>query len=215
MEDDPLAYFLTPAEYLDAGIEDKRRPRASVRHVTPNTLDELRYISRRRISPSRSSDTSSGSDDEDYVRFRPGGAGYERHFETRYLRTPEPTRHRRSNSAPSAPTIDLTIQTRGRSQKRSSHGSSVSRSISRGPAPRVWREPSPDVWSIAEHPEEYQDGASDVGSLASERYLYERRKRSNSARSYLQTTAEREEISAFPVTKKKVRFAPLPRREDY
>jgi hypothetical protein len=71
------------------------------------------------------------------------------------------------------------------------------------------------VWSIAEHPEEYHDGASEVGSLASERCLYERRKRSNSAQSYLQTLAEREEISTVPSSKKKVRFAPLPRREDY
>jgi hypothetical protein len=216
IDEDPLAYFEAD-EYLDAGIEGKHRPRSSVRHVSPGTLDQLRSISRRRISPSRSSDVSSDSDEEDYIRFRPGGAGYERHFDgSPHTRTAKPTtRPHRSNSAPAGPTLDLTLQIRGRTQKRSAHGSSSARSVSRGPSPRIWREPSPTVWPIAEHPDEYHDNSSDAASIESERYLYERRKRSNSARSYVKTPVEREEISAVPATQKKVRFAPLPRREDF
>ncbi|KAK7418581.1 hypothetical protein QQZ08_011207 [Neonectria magnoliae] len=179
IDDDPLTYFLTPAPDIDdddldaammdfdAGIQDTNQPREIIRSVSPSTLDGLRKPGLRPVSPDTSSDITGGDDDEyydddeDYIRFSPtrdnlltlhdvfGGGP----------RPKSPAFGQSSNShlSPSSP------QPRGRGR---SHGPPRPMLSRRRPS-QLWREPSPDVWSIEEETEE--ELMSDVGSSVAAR----------------------------------------------
>ncbi|KAF7548233.1 hypothetical protein G7Z17_g7194 [Cylindrodendrum hubeiense] len=175
IDDDPLTYFLTPAPDIDdddmdmdmmdfgAGIQDDNQPREIIRTVSPSTLDGLRKPGLRPVSPDTSSDiTADDDDDEDYIRFSPTrdsllslhdvfGDG---------TRPKSPAFGQSSNTthlSPSSP------QLRGRTR-----GHGPSRIVSsRRRLGQVWREPSPDVWSIEEETEE--ELMSDMGSSVAAR----------------------------------------------
>ncbi|KAL2211871.1 hypothetical protein CC79DRAFT_1317926 [Sarocladium strictum] len=175
IDEDPLTYFLTPTPQLedddilgeammdfDAGIEDHHHGPDMVRSVSPSTLDGLSKPSSRARTPDFDFDMPTPSeeedDEEDYIRFSPNG------FSSRFLSLPEfaidgrrPRPHSplsgRSNNRPASfpgpgsPPRGRVLHTRGRH--------SPVRSVSaRGRPNHLWREPSPDVWSIEEETEE-------------------------------------------------------------
>jgi hypothetical protein len=178
MDEDPLTYFLTPTPQLededvfdgalldfDAGIEDPKHSHDMVRSVSPSSLDGLSKPSSRSRSPElefdmATPDNEEEDEEEDYIRFAPGG------FSSRFLSLPEfaidgrrprprsPLFGRSANNmpanfpGPSSPPRGRVLQSRGRkfSPTRSSSAN--------GRPGHLWREPSPDVWSIEEETEE-------------------------------------------------------------
>lgn len=173
IDEDPFTYFLTPIPdgdddtlhmeemSFDAGIEDASHPRDIIRSVSPSSLSGLRSPQIRASSPDYdSSATMSDDDDEDYIRFAPGRPGL---FNMRSLSADNLRQNSRSPnfgysasqllspaSFPGSPPY------RGRSQYRA-RGLALTRSLSASARTRpghLWREPSPDVWSIEEETEE-------------------------------------------------------------
>lgn len=176
---DPLTYFLTPAPDMDddmdhdmmdfdAGIEDSIRPREVIRSVSPSTLDGLRKPGLRPASPDSCSEIATPDDDdtEDYIRFTPGPNGLlslQDLFMTSIRPRPQSPAFGQSTNSHLSP---ASSQLRGRPRGRGRHGQSRSSHAHRRPG-LVWREPSPDVWSISEETEEellMSDMMSDVGS---------------------------------------------------
>ncbi|WQF89710.1 hypothetical protein CDEST_14724 [Colletotrichum destructivum] len=179
IDDDPLTYFLTPAPDLedadedvdmmnfDAGIEDNS-PRDIVRSVSPSTLDSLNKAKGRRsppvpdLSDIATPDTDDDDDDsEDYVRFAPQGFMVPfslRDFAVdgaKFKSRPKP-----SDVLLSPPFLPPSrdrapVRPGGRGRQRSV-------SFRHQRSQRVWREPSPDVWSIEEETE--QEMVSEIGS---------------------------------------------------
>lgn len=171
MDEDPLTYFLTPTPILedddmldgammdfDAGIEDPNHAHDMVRSMSPSSLDGLSKPSSRSRSPDFDFDLPTPSEDDDeeeeYIRFAPGG------YSSRFLSLPDfaidgrrprprsPLFGRSTNipasfPGPSSPPRGRVLHARGRL--------SPVRSLSaRGRPGHLWREPSPDVWSIEE-----------------------------------------------------------------
>ncbi|KAG9497717.1 hypothetical protein J7337_010588 [Fusarium musae] len=188
IDDDPLTYFLTPAPLLDgddmddvlldfdAGIEDASSPRPFVRSVSPSTLDGLRKPGLRPMSPGTSSEISESNneddyddDDEDYVSFSPSKHGGLLSLRDLFANSRPPVRPKSpafnqstNNSLLSPTALSSSPKLRGRSRGRGRHGaSSRGHSATRRPG-QLWREPSPDVWSIEEETEE--EMMSEVGS---------------------------------------------------
>ncbi|KAH6975463.1 hypothetical protein BKA56DRAFT_618972 [Ilyonectria sp. MPI-CAGE-AT-0026] len=176
IDDDPLTYFLTPAPDIDdddmdiammdfdAGIEDDNQPREMIRSVSPSTLDGLRKPGLRPVSPDTSSDITADDDDddEDYVRFSPSRDSLLSLYDLfgDGTRPKSPAFGQSANNthlSPSSP------QPRGRTR---GHGPARTVSSRRRPG-QVWREPSPDVWSIEEETEE--ELMSDLGSSVAAR----------------------------------------------
>lgn len=177
-EDDPLTYFLTPAPPFedqevdtdmmdfDAGIEDPSQPRTIVRSVSPSTLDGLRKppSKARSASPDFDSDmTSPDEDDEDYIRFSPDNRRFSS-FRDLYIdglgqRPESPVFGGRSTNALLSPaSFASPPPSRPRPQPSIRTGRARSVSIRRRPS-HLWREPSPDVWSIEEETEEEMEEA--------------------------------------------------------
>lgn len=175
IDDNPLTYFLTPAPSgddddgmmgcdemdFDAGIEDSSHPRQIVRSVSPSSLEGLSKPKYRPGSPDFDSDVTSADEDdeeEDYIRFSPSGLSPLRDLAIDSLRfRPRSPVFGLSTSALLSPTYSPGSPTRGRSRSngRGVRGHGQSRSLSARPRPRrLWREPSPDVWSIEEETEE-------------------------------------------------------------
>lgn len=171
MDEDPLTYFLTPTPALeddtaddvmldfDAGIEDPNRAQDAVRSVSPSTLGGLSKPPPRTKSPDFDSDflTSDDDDDEDYIRFTPGNSRFlslpDYAIDGRMPRPRSPLSGFGRGDAPS-PGTSPTFSARGRSNARRKpvHAWNVSPRSRPG---HLWREPSPDVWSIEEEtPEE-------------------------------------------------------------
>lgn len=150
-----LTYFLTPSHDphdLSAGVETTPKKTAL---STASLLLARQYEERReeggRGSPPLLSEPSSDSDDEDYVRFPPGGLEARRcPDDARKVRKGEKTRRSFSRNAASPAT-----QSRGRPLRRDEGRGCGAR--------RAWREPSPYVWSIDEEREDVagrgKDGA--------------------------------------------------------
>ncbi|KAF4467335.1 hypothetical protein FALBO_5792 [Fusarium albosuccineum] len=185
IDNDPLTYFLTPAPLLDdddmdddmmlfdAGIEDSSQPRPIVRSVSPSTLDGLRKPGLRPISPDTSSEISTScneeedDDDEDYISFSPSKHGLislqDIFAHSRPpVRPKSPAFNQSTNPALLSPASLGSPQLRGRTRGRGRHGATA-RSVSARRRPQqLWREPSPDVWSIEEETEE--EMMSDMGS---------------------------------------------------
>lgn len=171
IDEDPLTYFLTPAPDMDgyeegaemmdfdAGIEDTSHPPEIVRSVSPSSLDGLSKPTDRASSPEMDSDVPSPDehDDEDYVRLSPSKAG---HLTLRDLAI-DSLRYRprspvfgRSANALLSPASFPAPQARGRSVARGRRGLTRSLSARAARPGHLWREPSPDVWSIEEETEE-------------------------------------------------------------
>jgi len=194
IEDDPLTYFLTPAspqefeedDYcpmdLDAGIEDPNHPQEMVRSVSPSSLEGLRKPDHDRpSSPECDSDMTSPDedDDEEYIRFSTNNS---RLTSSRDLdvdnRARSPLFGRSTNAllspasfpAPSRSSYAAAAGRRGRPR---------SLSVRRRPS-HLWREPSPDVWSIEEETEEElseMGNSMDVTTSDREDGAVERRKK--------------------------------------
>lgn len=171
IDKDPLTCFLTPAspqenddgEYyamdLDAGIEDPNHPHEIVRSVSPSTLDGLRKSDQDRpSSPECDSDMTSPDedDDEDYIRFSANNS------RVTYFRDlnidgagsrPRSPVFGRSANALLSPASFPAPQPRSRGYAAGRQGRARSMSIRSRPS-HLWREPSPDVWSIEEETEE-------------------------------------------------------------
>ncbi|KAM4061251.1 hypothetical protein HRG_009871 [Hirsutella rhossiliensis] len=170
IDDNPLTYFLTPGNDMgdvgyedmvyDAGIEDSSQPRDIVRSVSPSSLEGLGNPKARAASPELDSDglTTDEDDDEDYVRFSPGSPSRLASLRNiaidgLRLRTMSPV-HGRAADGLLSPASYPAARTRGRSSARTQRVGQA-RSMSARPRPgRLWREPSPDVWSIEEETEE-------------------------------------------------------------
>lgn len=170
IDEDPLTYFLTPAPDddidqemmdFDAGIEDSKHPREVVRSVSPSTLDGLRKPGLRPLSPDSGSEiATTDDDDEDYIRFSPNKHGLlslQDLFAQGTADRPNSPLFGESTNYHLAPTSP---QPRGRTPGRG--GLSARRR-----AGQLWREPSPDVWSIEEETEE--ELMSDKGSSVAAR----------------------------------------------
>ncbi|KAF6842530.1 hypothetical protein CMUS01_02997 [Colletotrichum musicola] len=173
IDEDPLTYFLTPAPDMedtedvdmmdfDAGIEDGK-PSEIVRSVSPSSLDGLNKT-RGRMSPpvpDLSDLATPEEDEEDYIRFAPKGFTVPislHDFTIDGLKTKSWTSgHSDALLSPSS-----FPPTRGRPPVRPGW-----RGRQRGVSfchrqQHMWREPSPDVWSIEEETEE--ELLSEVGS---------------------------------------------------
>lgn len=179
IDDDPFNYFLTPAPALeddmdvhmnfDAGIETPGERKEIVRSVSPSSLEGLSKPKIRPTSPDFDSDittTDDEDDDEDYIRFNP--------LNFKLLTLSEfaidPIRRRSHGSrASSRPDRLLSVasfpgpQSRGRGGfTRGRPVQARSMSATRARPNHLWREPSPDVWSIEEETEE--ELMSEMGS---------------------------------------------------
>lgn len=164
----PLTYFITPTHHgdsslldLSAGTGGGPTKKPVLRDISTESLVQARGYRERpqdqeRASPPLLSEHSSDSDDEDYVRFPPGGL--------EILRCTDDARKAarkkgdktgkqgfiRHTSPPSG-------RDRGRAPKRDENGAARSQGSGRQ---RAWRQPSPYVWSINEEREEA--GGKDV-----------------------------------------------------
>ncbi|PNY29838.1 Uncharacterized protein TCAP_00248 [Tolypocladium capitatum] len=171
IDDNPLTYFLTPVADndmvdmdddmdFDAGIEDSSHPREIVRSVSPSSLEGLGRPRGRATSPDLDSDglTTDDDDDEDYIRFSsgiPSRLAPLRNIaiDGLRLRTQSPVFGTSTNGLLSPASYPAPLP-RGRTSARARFGGQA-RSVSARPRPgRLWREPSPDVWSIEEETEE-------------------------------------------------------------
>ncbi|KAK3177562.1 hypothetical protein K4F52_009658 [Lecanicillium sp. MT-2017a] len=176
IDQDPLTYFLTPEagddddDFIsdsdddmdyDAGIEDTGSPREIIRSVSPSSLEGLRKPNARAASPDFDSDglTSDDDDTEDFVRFSPpprGNALFSRPrdaAETFGFRSRSPVFGSTANGFLSPASFPGPAM-RGRSAFSPPRRSMLRNIPSRVRPGRLWREPSPDVWSIEEETEE-------------------------------------------------------------
>ncbi|KAK1997283.1 hypothetical protein LX36DRAFT_75975 [Colletotrichum falcatum] len=177
IDEDPLTYFLTPAPDLedsdedvnmmdfDAGIEDDS-PREIVRSVSPSALDGLNKTKGGRKSPpvpdlSDLATPDTDEEEEDYIRFAP--QGFMVPFSLRDLAVDGVKSTARSKPSGALLSPSSFPSGRGKASARPG-GRGRQRSVSlRHQRPQhVWREPSPDVWSIEEETEE--ELTSEIGS---------------------------------------------------
>ncbi|KAF4591942.1 hypothetical protein GQ602_002241 [Ophiocordyceps camponoti-floridani] len=169
IDDNPLTYFLTPSpdgdmdafgddddmEDFDAGIEDASHPRAIVRSVSPSSLEGHRKSSGGMSSLDLDSDVPStdddDDDDDDCVRFSPPRSITSRFAPLRTLAIDGLRLRARSTPVLGSGSASYPGPPHGKA-----HGGRPSRSAQVRPRPtrRLWREPSPDVWSIEEETEE-------------------------------------------------------------
>lgn len=207
IDEDPLTYFLTPAPDpedadedvdmmdFDAGIEDNS-PREIVRSVSPSSLDGLNKSKGRKSPPvPELSDLvtpdTDDDDEEEYIRFAP--YGFSLPFSLRDFTIDGVKSKSRSKSSDELLSPSLFSVTRGSAPVRPG-GRGRQRSVSsRHRAQHVWREPSPDVWSIEEETEEelLSDMGSSIGAVSDTEDVAD-------------TTMNKEVEAAKP--KKKVRF---------
>lgn len=172
IDDDPLTYFLTPAPSFDnddidvdmmdfdAGIEDLSRAQDIVRSVSPSSLEGgLKRPTGRRLSPDRDVSeavTPNDEEEEDYIHFGNGGLGLPFHLRDFTIDGIKP-KSKGKKAAPNEllrPASFHVSPARGRTPARG-HGQGRARSLSARRRPQhLWREPSPDVWSIEEETEE-------------------------------------------------------------
>ena len=179
IDQDPLTYFLTPEpgdeddDFIsdsedddddmdyDAGIENTSSPREITRSVSPSSLEGLHKPAVRSPSPEFDSDglTSDDDDVEDFIRFSPPPrrsslfSRPENPVEAFGFRSRSPVFGTTSNGFLS-PASYPGPSTRGRSTFSPPRRSMPRAIPGRARPVRLWREPSPDVWSIEEETEE-------------------------------------------------------------
>jgi hypothetical protein len=165
---------------FDAGIEDPSQPRTIVRSVSPSTLDGLRKPSSRAAarcpSPDFDSDVASpDEDEEEYIRFSPSDSTRRRFTSFRDLyvnglsqRPESPVFGVGAGStgisanallSPASFASPPPAPTRHQAQPTLRVGRARSSSVRSRPTAHLWREPSPDVWSIEEETEEEMSDA--------------------------------------------------------
>lgn len=178
IDDDPLTYFLTPDEDeeddemdldvdmmdFDAGIEDANQPREAVRSVSPSSLEGLRKPdSARPASPDFDSDALTTDDDEDeeYIRFSPSSPSFMLYplrdlaVDGLRFRAKSPVFGLTANALLSPNSVPApSSRGRGRTNSRGSARPQTRSLSARVRENHLWREPSPDVWSIEEETEE-------------------------------------------------------------
>ncbi|PFH55483.1 hypothetical protein XA68_18193 [Ophiocordyceps unilateralis] len=176
IDDNPLTYFLTPSPGgdldtfgdddmdFDAGIEDATHPRTIVRSVSPSSLEGLRKSQASASSPDLDSDvpsTDDDDDDDDCGRFSPPRSVTFRFAPLRNLAIDGLRLRARSppvsgNGLLSSASYPGLPRGKADAAVRAQRGGRPSRSAQVRPRPtrRLWREPSPDVWSIEEETEE-------------------------------------------------------------
>ncbi|KAK1827077.1 hypothetical protein QBC39DRAFT_393951 [Podospora conica] len=184
MDDDPITYFLTPAQPshgygddtmdfemdFDAGIEDAKRPAPIVRSVSPSSLGGLSLPPPPRIStPPRRSESpdldhdmpsigSTPEEAEEYIHFaargRPNTFGLP--FSLRDFTNSKPRKFASNPRSESPPTSHPGRPGQRLSTALRAGGSRKSRPRALTPrrSPHAWRSPSPDVWAIEEETEE-------------------------------------------------------------
>ncbi|GKT48885.1 uncharacterized protein ColSpa_09066 [Colletotrichum spaethianum] len=182
IDEDPLTYFLTPAPDLedadvdvdmmdfDAGIEGNS-PREIVRSVSPSTLDGLNKSKGRNSPPvpdlSDLATPDTDEEEEDYIRFAPHS--FMIPFSLRDFTVDGVKSKARSKPSDALLSPSILPPTRGRAPVRPG-GRGRQRSVSfRHQRPQhVWREPSPDVWSIEEETEEelMSEMGSSIGAIS-------------------------------------------------
>ncbi|RFU73068.1 hypothetical protein TARUN_9187 [Trichoderma arundinaceum] len=182
IDDNPLTYFLTPISPddededmmdldldvdmmdFDAGIEDASQPREAVRSVSPSSLEGLRKPdSARPASPDFDSDalTTDDDDDEEYIRFSPTSSPFmlsplrDLAIDGLRFRAKSPVFGLTANALLSPNSVPAPSRRgRGRTNSRGSSRQQTRSLSARVRENHLWREPSPDVWSIEEETEE-------------------------------------------------------------
>ncbi|KAL7899041.1 hypothetical protein HDV63DRAFT_77606 [Trichoderma sp. SZMC 28014] len=194
IDDDPLTYFLTPIPDededdemmmdldldvdmmdFDAGIEDASQPREAVRSVSPSSLEGLRKPdSNRPATPESDSDalTTDDDDEEEYIRFSPASPSSmlsplrDLAMESLRFRSKTPVFGLTTNAllSPNSFPAPTSSRGRGRTNNRASPRLQTRSLSARVRENHLWREPSPDVWSIEEETEEelMSDGGVDI-----------------------------------------------------
>lgn len=196
IDDNPLTYFLTPIPDededdemmmdldldvdmmdFDAGIEDASQPREAVRSVSPSSLEGLRKPdSNRPATPESDSDalTTDDDDEEEYIRFSPASPSSmlsplrDLAMESLRFRAKTPVFGLTTNAllSPNSFPAPTSSRGRGRTNNRSSPRLQTRSLSARVRENHLWREPSPDVWSIEEETEEelMSDGGVDIAA---------------------------------------------------
>ncbi|PTB63517.1 hypothetical protein BBK36DRAFT_1126966 [Trichoderma citrinoviride] len=165
---------------FDAGIEDASQPREAVRSVSPSSLEGLRKPDcalRRPASPEYDSDalTTDDDDDEDYIRFSPSSPSSfmlsplrDLAVEGLRFRAKSPMFGLSNNTFLYPQGGSMSVPAPSTPSSSGHHSRGRGRTNSRGPTRQqtrslsarvmrdnhLWREPSPDVWSIEEETEE-------------------------------------------------------------
>ncbi|SPN98809.1 uncharacterized protein DNG_01850 [Cephalotrichum gorgonifer] len=171
----PLTYFLSPtlpdsstplADHFLAGIEDAQKPKPALINSAASELIRRRKYGGRRGDSGASREPvpllseGSDSDEEDYVRFPPGGLEIRQCAEETRRTTAGKGKGMgsRKGSARNAPSTQYS-RGRGRTPKRDG-GEDVREEKSQGATPgrRTWREPSPYAWVIDEEEEDGEGG---------------------------------------------------------
>jgi len=227
MDDDPITYFLTPAQPsygyaddamdfemdFDAGIEDAKHPSPIVRSVSPSSLGGLSLPPPRIPTPPRRSESpdldhdmpsigSTPEDAEEYIHFAARGLP----FSLRDFTASKPRKFvdTRSGSPPTShpdrPGQRLSTAPRAAGARRSRP-----RSLTPRRSPHAWRSPSPDVWSIEEETEEaLRSDMEDSGVI-------------EDGRTASAGVVHKSKVIDIPAAKpkKRVRFVlPVPERDD-
>jgi hypothetical protein len=188
--DDPAMDF--DMEF-DAGIEDAKHSPQAVRSVSPSSLGGFSRPPLQPPTPPRSpatpdleSDLSATPDDNEQYDYmdparppRPANpSGLPHRLRDKFRSGPEQDDRKTHSLSPLSPPRSLRDSPRGRAVAKSgpkpssaSTGSSAARTRRpRGTPPRLslhaWREPSPDVWSIEEEPEQEPHSEVEDGSAA-------------------------------------------------
>ncbi|KAK3984785.1 hypothetical protein QBC44DRAFT_8171 [Cladorrhinum sp. PSN332] len=208
MDEDPLTYFLTPDEGdmmdfemdFDAGIENDKTPTQIVRNVSPSNLQGFSRPPPHPPTPPRSPATPEleydlyGTPDDLDDGFLRAAA-----------RTPfgMPPLILKDFAADTSKSSSLRVASgRGRSMTTAGHGSRIKRRTAGSRlSPHAWREPSPDVWSIEERPEEERIEEEEYDSEMMDSMVTE-------GEAAMVTRARAVDIPAAkpPSTRKKVRF---------
>lgn len=157
-----MTYFLTPESEadmmdfdmdFDAGIEDSKHPSQIVRNVSPSNLEGFSRPPPRPPTPPRSPatpeleyDLSSTPDslDDGFLH-----AAARTHFGMPPLSLREFTTGKTKPSRVSGSSRGRSMTSTGGGDRKKRRTAASSRL-----SPHAWREPSPDVWSIEEKPEE-------------------------------------------------------------
>ncbi|KAK4127956.1 hypothetical protein N657DRAFT_564927 [Parathielavia appendiculata] len=222
VEDDTLDFDMD----FDAGIEDPKHPPPIVRSVSPSSLAGLSRPTPRPATPPRSPatpdleyDLSATPDENEHYDYmdqswppKPSSApSLPRRLKDKFRGHPRMDTDITDNLAPPASPYSSHASSRGRAVARlgpkptaSNGGSSRARRPIGTPSrlsPHAWREPSPDVWSIEEQPEEEMENEMGDNRLIDE----------GAGDASGETRAV--DIPAAKPKKKKVRFV-LPSAED-
>jgi len=191
IDDDPITYFLTPAQRLydddndamdfemdfDAGIEDAKHPAPIVRSISPSSLGGLGLPPpriptppSRSLSPDPDRDMPLTPDDhEDYMYLAGNGRAnpFGLPFSLKDLAAGKFKTQEKKKAVDDPLTLSYPLPPGAAPERTKARpGRAIRRGRPRTTAfrrsPHAWREPSPDVWSIEEETEEELNSDSAV-----------------------------------------------------